>query len=142
MVTPISRDLAGQTLEPDATVPQVVTASRAPVIALAYANLNRGLLAMTANTGRSHGRLMAAHALRLLDGASPASVAIEVDGNSPLAFDARQLERWGIDEALLPASAQVEHRRAAVLLPGQSRLSSGPPSDSSPCSRRSSAASS
>ncbi len=110
MVTPISRDVAGQTLEPDVAIPQVVTASRAPVIALAYANLNRGLLAMTANTGRTHGRLMAAQALRVLGGASPASVAIEIDGNSPLAFDARQLARWGIDEALLPPGAQVEHR--------------------------------
>ena len=69
MVTPISRDLAGQTLEPDTAVPQVITASRAPVIGVAYANFNHGLLAVTANTGRFHGRRMAAHALRLLDGA-------------------------------------------------------------------------
>ena len=53
---------------------------------------------------------MAAQALRVLGGASPASVAIEIDGNSPLAFDARQLARWGIDEALLPPGALVEHR--------------------------------
>ena len=110
MVTPISRDASGQSLEPDVVIPQVVTASRAPVIALAYSNFNRGLLAMTANTGRTHGRLMAAHAARVIGGASPSSVAIEVDGNSPLAFDARQLTRWGIDETLLPPDAQIEHR--------------------------------
>jgi signal transduction histidine kinase/ABC-type uncharacterized transport system substrate-binding protein len=111
MVTPISRDASGQTLEPDAAILQVVAASRAPVIALAYANFSRGLLAMTANTGRAHGRLMAAQAVRVLGGAPPAGIAIEVDGNSPLAFDARQLERWNIDEVLLPPDAQVEHRR-------------------------------
>ena len=56
MVTPISRDVAGQALEPDVAIPQVVMASRAPVIALAYANLNRGLLAMTAKpAGRTGG---------------------------------------------------------------------------------------
>ena len=110
MVTPISRDVSGQTLEPDVAIPQVVTTSRAPVIALAYASFSRGLLAMTANTGRAHGRLMAAHAVRLLGGAKAASIPIEVDGNSPLAFDARQLAQWGIDEALLPPDAQVEHR--------------------------------
>jgi signal transduction histidine kinase/CheY-like chemotaxis protein len=111
MVTPISRDISGQTLEPDAAIQQVVTASRAPVIALAYANFNRGLLAMTANTGHVHGRLMAAKAAQLIAGAAPADVAVQVDGNSPLAFDARQLARWDIAESLLPPGAQLEHRR-------------------------------
>jgi signal transduction histidine kinase len=52
---------------------------------------------------------------RVLAGEAPASIPLAESRSSRLQFDARQLERWGLDERRLPPGSEVLFRRPTLL---------------------------
>jgi signal transduction histidine kinase len=110
IAAPVIRDMTGRTFDARLSMPAIVEASRAPVVAVAYDDHEQGLLAVTASTGVGHGRQMAVKALQVLSGAAPATIPIDVVHDSPLRFDARVLARFGIAEDSLPAGTSIVHR--------------------------------
>ncbi|BCS34857.1 hypothetical protein TBR22_A40830 [Luteitalea sp. TBR-22] len=110
LASPVIADVTDRALDARDTMPAIVGASRAPVVAIAYDTREQGLLAVTSGTGVSHGRLIGARALQVLAGRSPASIPIEVDTETPLEFDARVFGRYGIVEENLPPGTIVVHR--------------------------------
>ena len=89
---------------------RIGAASQAPVVALGMRYDTKNVLAGTVDNGVEHGARMGGVAARLLDGASPAAIALEEDDTTLMAFDAAQLARWGIPEGALPRGALVINR--------------------------------
>jgi len=107
IVRPPIVDLYGEPLDPNETLAQVLTASRAPVIDASGGNLGQGLLAGVASTAIEHGQLVGRMALAVLDGTPISQVGIEPGPDSRLVFDAQQLGRWGLSEDELPRGSLV-----------------------------------
>src|SRR5262249_49414968 len=59
------------------------------------------------------GRQLGQRALALLASPSAEVTTVPVGDYTTLRFDARQLKRWGIDEARLPPGSRVEFREAS-----------------------------
>ncbi len=59
-------------------------------------------------------RTVADAAIRLLNGAPPASVTVPLQLPGPPIFDWRELERWGIAETRLPANSVVRYRAPSL----------------------------
>jgi PAS domain S-box-containing protein len=81
----------------------------APIYGLSFANIGLGIVGGYVWTSESRAAKLAEMILKVENGARPADVPIE---NSPLLpmFDGRQLQRWGIDESLLPPDSVVRFR--------------------------------
>ena len=65
-----------------------------------------GVLYELASSGAAAGRM----GLRILAGEAPSTIPVETLDPNPILFDGRQLERWQIAEARLPAGAVVRFR--------------------------------
>ena len=59
-------------------------------------------------------RNVADAAIRLLNGAPPASVTVPTQRPGPPIFDWRELQRWGIPESRLPAGSVVRYRAPSL----------------------------
>jgi signal transduction histidine kinase len=60
------------------------------------------------------GKMIGQRALAALDGTAPGVLDVPADRFTTLAFDARQLERWRIDESRLPIGSTVLFRRPSL----------------------------
>jgi signal transduction histidine kinase len=85
--------------------------ANAPIYGLWDTLLGHGVVGGRMATVEKDGFLAGQMALRVLAGEKPAAIPV-VDGrpNPPL-FDGRELVRWNIDEARLPAGGQVFYRQ-------------------------------
>jgi signal transduction histidine kinase/ActR/RegA family two-component response regulator len=111
IATPVIRDTTDMPIDGDQSVAVIAAASRAPIFGLGFSETGQGVLAATASTGRTHGQWMARKGAMLLQGvARPADIPIEVDSETQLAFEADQLDRWGIEETRLPPGSLVLNR--------------------------------
>jgi hypothetical protein len=110
-------------------------ASNAPVYGSAFPWLGHGIVGGDLIQYEAIAEAAARLTARVLRGESPSSLAPVAESASRLAFDWRELRRWRIDEASLPAGSDVlfrektlwsEHRGkilgALALLAGQSVL--------------------
>jgi signal transduction histidine kinase/ActR/RegA family two-component response regulator len=101
LTTPVVRDVTNQPIDGLESVRSIARASQAPVVGIAFSEVGNGVLATTASTGVTHGLWMARKVIEVWRGASPQSVAIEIDPETRLAFDALELARWDIAESSL-----------------------------------------
>src|SRR5262245_17389356 len=100
-------DAAGQYFLPDEALAIMTARSAAPVYGTDEAFLGWGIVGGVlydlGPVGDAAGRIGEA----VLRGGTPASIPVEtIDSNSPM-FDARQLERWRISKARLPAGSVI-----------------------------------
>ena len=86
----------------------------APVFAAQSAELGYGVLGGKMLSIEDIARTTADAALRILGGTSPESIKTAIQPPGPLTFDWRQLQRWGIREASLPAGSVVLFREPSV----------------------------
>jgi hypothetical protein len=86
----------------------------APIFGVYDTLLGKGLVGgqMTdfVGEGASVGRLVQ----RILAGEAPGSIGVQPPRQAFFYFDARQLDRWGIPESLLPAGSQVLFRQPSL----------------------------
>ena len=109
------RDGAGNSFVPHDVAAQLAAAARAPVYVFVDQYVGLGPVGGLVYSVASHGRGAGEIALRVLRGEPPARIPVTAfEGTTPL-FDARQLDRWGIDQDRLPAGAIVQWREPSLL---------------------------
>src|SRR5688572_7281631 len=101
------RDAAGKTFNPNESLALVARKANVPVYVFFDQYVGGGAVGGFVYSVEAHGARAAEIATRILKGERPADIpTAEVSANVYM-FDARQLRRWEIDEALLPANAVV-----------------------------------
>ena len=105
-----SRDATGQNLLGAEVVRRVAASSRVPVYGAAETYVGGGIVGGHVVSFHAQGVRAAELASRVLGGDRPGPT----DGASNLyVFDWRQIRRWGLDEARLPAGSEVRFREAS-----------------------------
>jgi len=103
-------DVKGQSYVPHEVAERIAATATAPVYAFMDQYLGRGIVGGQLYTVDAHGEEAARLALRILHGARPSDIPPVERASSIELFDGRQLRRWGIDEARLPAGSVVRFR--------------------------------
>jgi PAS domain S-box-containing protein len=106
----ILRDGAGNTFVSRQALSTLARASNAPVFSLYDSYLGFGIVGGRLASFRKHGKEAAEMALRILQGTPPASIPIGGEQDYVSAYDWRELKRWKIPEAALPAGSEVYYR--------------------------------
>ena len=104
------RDKTGAFLATDIEGPHISESSAVPVYGIIDMYLGHGIVGGKVLNSRTHGRTAAGMVVRILSGEKPADIPVLIESVNPYMFDARQLQRWGIDETNLPEGSTVLHR--------------------------------
>ena len=104
------RDAAATAFIPHEAAAQLSAAANAPVYGFVDQFLGRGIVGGRLYSLEAHGGHAARLVQRILAGADLAKLPPVEPSSSVLRFDARQLERWGLDQRRLPEGAVVLHR--------------------------------
>ena len=114
LYTSVFTDGAGLSFVPHEAVASIAAAANAPVYVFVDQYVGRGPVGGNVYSVDMHGAQVAALGLQIVRGASPASLPIRELGSQVNLFDARQLERWNLDEARLPPGSVVLNQDASV----------------------------
>ena len=101
------RDGSGREFTPREAATLIAASSPVPVYGPFSRFIGTGVVGGRMATFYAEARLGAQTALALLEGASPASLTVPASIPTPLQVDWRQLRRWGIAPAAVPADAIV-----------------------------------
>jgi PAS domain S-box-containing protein len=104
-----SQETPGQRLFPSEVARLVAEASPVPVYGIFDTHIGTGLVGGIVRDAQTTGTRVALLARRILDGTRPEDIPVETLPLVPM-FDWRQLQRWGIDLAQLPAGADIRFR--------------------------------
>ena len=107
------RDSIGQPLVPHDVVERVSSVTSVPVYGFLDQYLGRGIVGGSLYSSSAVGAEAAKMALPLLTGATPPQKFVEVSSNK-IAFDWRQIQRWGISESRLPSGSEVLFRESTL----------------------------
>ncbi len=109
LYTILITDAAGVPHERGAALASLVEASSAPVFSLFESELGRGVVGSSGpyRSQQREGTLAAAAALRTLSAQIPAVPAIQIVDYNGSVYDWREIRRWGIDPARLPAGSEI-----------------------------------
>ena len=103
------RDGIGQPLVPHDVVERVSSEASVPVYGFLDQYLGRGIVGGSLYSSSMIGAEAAKMALSLLAGATPPQKFVEAVSNK-IAFDWRQMQRWGISESSLPPGSEILFR--------------------------------
>lgn len=104
------RDVAGVPYMHERALERLRSTANAPVFGWSSVSLGLGIVGGPLLPVETIGSDMARAGVRVLRGEAPASIPRKtVPLGSPV-YDARELERWGIDERLLPPGSEVRFR--------------------------------
>src|SRR4051812_644889 len=104
------RDVDGVTLKSDDALRRLHQVSNAPMNGIFDHQLGTGIVGGRLLDGDRLGKEAAAVAIRILGGESPSSISPILLGRPPPRYDWRELQRWKIDEKLLPVGSTVLYR--------------------------------
>jgi len=105
-------DSQGHTLADSGAATLLYETANAPVYSLVGRNLGRGLVGGPVPAFQERYLAGAKIIARVLKGEKPAAIPIQTAvPEHPMAFDWRQLQRWGINEKLLPARSLISFRQ-------------------------------
>jgi signal transduction histidine kinase len=107
------QDGAGQPFVPHDVVERVSSAASVPVYGFLDQYLGRGIVGGSLYSFSTLGAETATMALPLLTGGTPPQKRVEVFSNK-IAFDWRQMQRWGISENRLPSGSEIDFREISV----------------------------
>jgi signal transduction histidine kinase len=107
------QDGAGQPFVPHDVVERVSSVASVPVYGFLDQYLGRGIVGGSLYSSSTLGAETAKMALPLLTGATPPQKLVEVFSNK-IAFDWRQMQRWGISENRLPSGSEIDFREISV----------------------------
>ena len=103
-------DADGRTFQADQAVKLIAAATARPVFSINPSDIGSGATGALLFGTRMLGRELATAALARLAGGPPQTVTIPSQRHASAIFDARQLARWGLGEAQLPAGSSVLFR--------------------------------
>jgi signal transduction histidine kinase len=109
-LTTVFRDAAGETFYPEQVAALLAAASIVPVYVLGDPMVGTGVVGGKVAYFEGLGKRVGELALRVLDGAAPDSLPVEVRSEGVPMFDWRALKRWGISESRLPQGTIVRFR--------------------------------
>ncbi len=110
LYTSLFRDGAGQPFVPHEAARLITEASNAPVYGFVDQYLGRGIVGGHLYSVDAHGEAAARQVLNVLAGGSLTQALPTEVGTSRYMFDWRQLQRWKIDVAQLPAGSEIRYR--------------------------------
>ena len=114
LFTTLFRDGAGESFTPHKAVERISAASSAPVFGFLDQLLGHGIVGGKLYGSAQQGNEAAELALQIMGGAEPSKLPALTVGATELQFDWRQLRRWGIDEARLPAGSEIQFRQISL----------------------------
>jgi signal transduction histidine kinase len=103
-------DATGAAYADDRVFAELHATANAPLFAALSPYLGAGIVGGSLVSVDELARTSADTAIRLLNGADPASVTIAAQRRGRPVFDWRELQRWGISESRLPAESVVRYR--------------------------------
>jgi signal transduction histidine kinase len=112
--TSLITDGAGRTFDPSDAAQLVARAASVPTFGLATTQLGRGTVGGRLLSPTAIGRDVAALAVRVFQGEPADTIPVRDADASEYAFDAAQMERWGLDLDALPAGSRVINRRPSL----------------------------
>jgi signal transduction histidine kinase len=112
--TAIYSDGEGTYYTPADALALLADSANRPIVVPAETNIGRGAIGGFVLTPSLIGESAAALALRILSGESASSIPITVGNYVRPVFDWRQLQRWGVKEAGLPADSEVRFREYSL----------------------------
>jgi signal transduction histidine kinase len=107
-------DATGRLFQADQAMKLVAGVANRPVFSINPADIGTGATGGLFFGTRLLGRQLAEAALARLAGEGPRTVAIPAQQHASAVFDARQLSRWGISEARVPAGSSVRYREPSL----------------------------
>jgi signal transduction histidine kinase len=107
-------DATGVPYDNDEALNRVHAVANAPVFGYFASEFGQGIVGGRLYQDAEVGRLAARAATRILRGDRPEDVPVQILESSVPTFDARELERWGISEARLPAGSVVQFRKETI----------------------------
>lgn len=110
LLTIFSRDKAGTFFEYDQYTTLVAQSSAVPVYGTWDFSLGYGIVGGKLTSGYTEGQRAAKMAIRILNGESPRTIAVEKQTQSQYLFDYKALEKWNIDVSRLPEDSLVIDR--------------------------------
>jgi signal transduction histidine kinase len=108
--TAIYSDGEGTYYPPADALALIAETANRPIVIPAESNLGRGAIGGFVMTPALIGQSTAELALRILSGESASSIPIRAGNIVRPIFDWRQMQRWGISEASLPAGSEIRFR--------------------------------
>jgi len=110
-----TRDAAGNVFSYSESIAAIVAHSPVPIYGVWQFYLGQGIIGGKLLDGQRHGYKAGSLAVQVLQGMDPAQLPILLDRSQQWAFDARQMERFGIHRRQLPASAIVTNQPSLAL---------------------------
>jgi putative methionine-R-sulfoxide reductase with GAF domain/ABC-type uncharacterized transport system substrate-binding protein len=110
LLTIFSRDKAGAFFEYDQYTTLVAQSSAVPVYGTWDFSLGYGIVGGKLTSGYTEGQRAAKMAIRILNGESPQTIAVEKQTQSQYLFDYKALEKWNINVSRLPEGSLVIDR--------------------------------
>lgn len=108
------RDASGVTHDGDDVLRQIHAVANAPINGLFQHQLGLGITGGRLYQAETEGVEAARVAIRVLHGEPASSIPPKIIGALPPRYDGRELERWKIDEKLLPPNSTVIYRKTSV----------------------------
>jgi signal transduction histidine kinase len=110
----VSDDGAGHTVMPLDAVEPIARAANAPVYSWHEDALGHGIVGGRLHSSVKDAQETARIALRVLRGEKPEAIPVATVDSYEYQFDWRQLQRWGINEARLPAGSIIRYREPSL----------------------------
>jgi signal transduction histidine kinase len=110
----IFTDGAGDSFIPHEALATLAQSANAPVYVAVDQYVGRGAVGGYVYSVADLGQQTAAIGVRILRGEAPSAIPVTSASAYRNLFDWRQLDRWGIDEARLPADSEIEYRPFSV----------------------------
>jgi signal transduction histidine kinase len=114
LYTILLTDAAGVPHEGGSALASLVEASTAPIFSLYQSDLPHGVVGSSSGQSQREGALTAAAVLRALSGENPADPTIQMIYLDAWVYDWRELKRWRIDPARLPAGSEIRFQPPSV----------------------------
>jgi signal transduction histidine kinase len=110
----VTEDGAGNKFHPLEYVDRVAAAANAPTYSWVDSTMDHGVVGGSLYTQREAATRIGQLALRVLRGERPDNIATSIVDLNVAQVDWRQIQRWGIDEARIPAGTLVRFRELSI----------------------------
>ncbi len=110
----LHQDAAGVTLNADDALKRIHAVANAPVNGIFIEQLGLGIVGGRLYQAGQEGVESARMAIRILHGEPASAIPPKIAGPLPPQYDWRELQRWGISQANLPAGSVIKFRRPTL----------------------------
>lgn len=108
------RDGSGTPLVPRDVLAELSAVSNAPVFGIFETYIGNGIVAGAITSYRDQGRRAGELVSRILNGEDPSAIGVQEPEAQGCIADWRELQRWGIDEDLLPAACEIRFEESTI----------------------------